>query len=62
MAEPKRGITDLRHDATLALSIMAAFASEAPKYGVRLVGIEDDANEHGVFWLAVARELLRSNP
>ncbi len=49
---------DLRHRPTLGLSIMAAFSAVAPRYGVRLDGIEDDANEWSDFWQQVAAEIL----
>jgi hypothetical protein len=51
-------MTDLHHVPTLGLSIMAAFWVVAPRYGVRLDGIEDDANEHSDFWQQVAAEII----
>lgn len=57
-----RRVTDLSHPPTLGLSMMAAFNVVAPRYGLRLVGIEDDANEHSQFWQEVAKQLLNDNP
>ena len=54
--------TDFRNVPTLGLSMMAAFSTVAPRYGVRLEGIEDDANEHSVFWQEVANEILKDEP
>lgn len=50
--------TDLKHAATLGLSMMTAFTEVAARYGVRLEGIEHDANEHSDFFQQVARQLL----
>ena len=49
---------DLYHTTTLGLAIMDAFADVAPRYGLRLVGIEDDANEHSLFWQDVAAAIV----
>lgn len=50
---------DLNHDATLAITLETAFVRCAQEHGVRLTGIEDDANETLFFWLKVAREIQR---
>jgi hypothetical protein len=52
-------LMNLSHAPTLGLSLMTAFAEVGPRYGVRLEGIEDDANEHSDFWQQVAREVLK---
>jgi hypothetical protein len=51
-------IMDLHDDNTLAGLMAGAFAEEAKRHGLRLEGIEDDANEWQMFFLAVARRVL----
>lgn len=55
-------LTDLHHISTLAIELGMAFPAVAKQYGVRLEGIEDDANEHNDFWVAVARHVLELPP
>lgn len=54
--------SDYGHAPTLGLTMMAAFSVVGPRYGVRIEGIEDDANEHSDFWQEVAREMIASDP
>jgi hypothetical protein len=59
MADARRMLVDLLNVPTLALTMQGAFTEIAPRYGVRLEGIEDDINEHVEFWMMVAVEILR---
>ncbi len=54
-------MVDLHHVSTLAIAMQEAFTRVAPRYGLRLEGIEDDINEHMDFWTTVAKELLGAN-
>lgn len=57
----RRLISDFSNGPTLGISLMVAFTVVAPRYGVRLEGIEDDANEWSDFWQQVAREAIDAN-
>lgn len=54
--------TDYSNAATLGLTMMTAFVDVAKRYGVRLEGIEHDANEYSDFFHQVAREMLANDP
>ena len=58
MSRKDRATVDFYHAVTLAYDMFISFNEIAPKYGVRLEGIEDDANEHSDFWQQVARQML----
>jgi hypothetical protein len=59
MTDTKRMLVDLLNVPTLAITMQGAFSALAPRYGVRLEGIEDDINEHMDFWTQVAVEMLK---
>lgn len=47
---------------TLGLTMMTAFVVVAKRYGVRIEGIEYDANEYSDFFQQVARQMLADDP
>jgi hypothetical protein len=60
MTDTKRMLVDLLNVPTLAITMQGAFSAIAPRYGVRLEGIENDVNEHMEFWTMVAVEALKN--
>ena len=60
MSDTTRMSVDLLNVPTLAITMQSAFSALAPRYGVRLEGIEDDINEHMDFWTQVAVEMLKN--